>query len=308
MGRVGGENEIGMAAGAAVRSVDHRWSGAVAVFYIFLWASAYVPSKIASTGSPPLWFLAARFGTAGFVLALLALAWRRPFPSTKRAWLVAITLGILGNALYLGLTYTALAHHLSSGLGAIVASTNPLVLAIVAPRALGEPLDARKALGLACGFGGVLAIVLARAGTGTAAPHDVLLAFGGVCASVASTVLFKRAALGQDLLALSAVQMLAAGVVIVPVAWLTTGMPHAALTGALGASFAYLVVVLSVGATVIWFWLLGRGEASRVSAFYYLTPVFGLALSALLLHERVEPHDMIGLAAIAAGILLVQRG
>jgi len=287
-------------------ALDPRLSGVVAVFYVFLWASAFVPSKIASTESPPLWFLATRFGVAGALLALAALALRRPFPRTGRAWLVAIVLGILSNALYLGLTYTALGH-LASGLAAIIASTNPLVLAVVAPRLLREPLNGRKAMGLAFGFGGVLAIVVTRAGTGTAAPRDVLLAFGGVCASVASTVLFKRAATGQDLLSLSAVQMLAAGVALVPIAWLTGEAPRAHVSAALGASFAYLVVVLSVGATLIWFWLLGRGEASRVSAFYYLTPAFGLALSALLLHERVTPHDLIGLAAIAAGILLVQR-
>jgi len=53
--------------------------------------------------------------------------------------------------------------------------------------------------------------------------------------------------------------------------------------------------------------LLSKGEASRVSAYYYLTPAFGLALSALLLHEPVEAHDVVGLVAIAGGIALVQR-
>ena len=65
--------------------------------------------------------------------------------------------------------------------------------------------------------------------------------------------------------------------------------------------------MLSGGATLLWFWLLTHGEASRVSAYYYLTPAFGLALSALLLHERIGAHDLAGLVAIAAGIALVQR-
>ena len=67
------------------------------------------------------------------------------------------------------------------------------------------------------------------------------------------------------------------------------------------------MLVVSVGASLLWCWLLSRGEASRVSAYYYLTPVFGLALSALLLHERIEAHDIAGLVAIAGGIALVQR-
>jgi drug/metabolite transporter (DMT)-like permease len=108
-------------------------------------------------------------------------------------------------------------------------------------------------------------------------------------------------------MALSAVQLVAAGLVLVPVAALVSGAPHVHVTGELIASFAYLVLVLSIGATLIWFWLLTHGEASRVSAFYYLTPAFGLALSALLLHEAVHARDLIGLGAIAAGIALVQR-
>jgi drug/metabolite transporter (DMT)-like permease len=74
------------------------------------------------------------------------------------------------------------------------------------------------------------------------------------------------------------------------------------------ASFVYLVVVLSVGASLLWFWLLSRGAASRVSAFYFLTPIFGLAFGTLFLGEVVGPGDLVGLVAVALGIVLVQRG
>jgi drug/metabolite transporter (DMT)-like permease len=281
-------------------------AAAAAIVFVFLWASAYVPSKVASVESPPLWFLAIRFATAGLVLALIAVALRRKAPATVRGWLVACALGVLTNALYLGLTYTAL-QRMSSGMGAIIASTNPLVLALLAPRLLGERLTPVKTIGLLLGFGGVLAIVLARAGTRGAQPADVALAFGGVLAGVGSTLLFKRWAEGADLIVVNAIQLLAAGLVIAPVAWLVYGVPHVSPTPELAASFAYLVLVVSVGASLLWFRLLARGEASRVSAYYYLTPVFGLALSALLLHERVEARDVAGLVAIAGGIALVQR-
>jgi len=286
--------------------VPERVAVAAAIFYIFLWASAYVPSKIAAVESPPFWFLAARFLTAGALLVLLALALRRPFPATLRAWLVVLALGVLANALYLGLTYTAL-RHMSAGIGAIVASTNPLVLALIAPAVLHERLGPAKLAGLLLGFGGVVWMVVARSGTPSALPLDVALAFAGVLAGVASTILFKRAAGGESLLVVTALQMVGAGLVMIPAAWLLSGAPHVLVTPALLASFAYLVLVLSVGASLIWFWLLTHGEASVVSAYYYLTPVFGLALGALLLHEPVKPSDLVGLLAIASGIALVQR-
>ena len=279
----------------------------LAVFYVVLWASAYVPSKLGATAAPPLWFLVLRFLAAGLIMALITVALRRPFPGRRSQWLVYSALGILANAAYLGLTYTALGGGLASGMGSIVASTNPLILALVAPRLLGEPLTWRKALGLALGFGGVVGVMLARSGADTARPTEVGLAFIGVTSNVASTVLFKRARGSTDLLAINTIQLVAAGLALIPIAALLEPSPSVQWSPTLVASFVYLVGVLSVGASLLWFWLLSHGAASRVSAFYFLTPIFGLAFGALLLGEAIGPGDAVGLVAVALGILLVQR-
>jgi drug/metabolite transporter (DMT)-like permease len=281
-----------------------RLAGLLAVGYVVLWASAYVPSKVAATGAPPLWFLVARFSAAGLVMAAVALGLRRPFP---RDWLVYAVLGVLANAAYLGCTYTALGLGLAAGVASIVASTNPLILALVAPRLLAEPLTGLKTLGLALGFAGVIGVVVARGGSASAQPALVGLAFIGVASNVASTILFKRARGSTDLLAINTIQLLAAGVALIPVAFALEGFPAAQPTPELLESFAYLVGVLSVGASLLWFWLLSHGAASRVSAFYFLTPVFGLFFGAALLNETVVPTDALGLVAIALGIVLVQR-
>jgi len=72
-------------------------------------------------------------------------------------------------------------------------------------------------------------------------------------------------------------------------------------------SLAYLVVVLSVGASMLWFWILQHGEASRVSAYFFVTPVFGLLLSAVLLGEQLTGRDGVALVIIATGLWLVAR-
>lgn len=281
----------------------------LAVFYILLWASAYVPSTIGARAAPPLWFLVVRFGVAGLVMAGFALGLHRTFPKTARAWLTCALIGVTANAAYLGFTYLALGRGLASGMGSIVASTNPLILALIAPRLLGEPLGWRKSLGLIVGFGGVVGVMLARADPSSARPSEVGLAFVGVCSNVVSTVLFKRLTRTEaDLLSINTIQLLFASVALVLPAFALEGAPRVALSPQLAVSFVYLVVVLSVGASLLWFWLLSRGAASRVSAFYFLTPIFGLAFGALFLGESVGPGDLIGLVAVAVGIVLVQRG
>ncbi len=278
----------------------------LALFYVFLWASAFVPSKIGVLDSSPLWFLAVRFTVSGAVALALARLLGARFPRTRPEWIAVVAVGLLANAIYLGCTYEAL-RHLASGVGAIVASTNPLALALVAPWLLRERLTALKGAGLLLGFGGVVAIMIERTGSGSAEPHDVALAFAGVLAGVASTIVFKRWCAELDLRAVVPVQLIASGIAVLPGAVLFEGAPHAHWTWQLILSFWYVVIVMSFGASVLWFWLLARGEASRVSAYYFLTPVFGLALAAVLLHEPVGGRDVFGLVAIALGIALVQR-
>ncbi len=279
----------------------------LAVLYVLLWASAYVPSKIGATAMPPLWFLVGRFLAAGMLMTVVALALHRPFPRKTRDWLAYAALGVFANAAYLGCTYAALSRGLAAGIASIVASTNPLLLALVAPRLLGEPLTGKKLLGMLLGFGGVVGVMLARTGTETARPQEVGLALLGVTANVASTILFKRAQGSNDLLAINTIQLLAAGLVLIPAAAIIYGGPHVEVTNTVVVSFAYLVLVLSVGASLLWFWLLSQGAASRVSAFYFLTPIFGILFGALFLSESVGPGDGIGLVAVALGIVLVQR-
>ena len=256
--------------------------------------------------SSPLWFLVFRFALSALLALAIARALGAKFPRSRTEWLAALGFGVLANAVYLGCTYVAL-RHLASGVGAIVASTNPLTLAIVAPWLLGEPLTRTKILGLLLGFGGVLAIVLVRSGTGGAEPADVALAFVGVTGSVASTIVFKRWCAGLDLRAVNAVQLFAAGLVLLPLAAVLEGAPHALWSWQLVVSFWYVVLVMSIGASLLWFWILSNGDASRVSAYYFLTPAFGLAIAALLLHEPVGLRDLGGLVAIGLGIWLVQR-
>jgi drug/metabolite transporter (DMT)-like permease len=282
-----------------------RAGTALALLYVFLWASAFVPSRVLSRLGQPLWVLTIRFAIASVLMAAIVTVLRRPWPRTSEAWMQIAAYGLLANASYLGCTYEAL-RHLSSGMGAIIASTNPLLLALVAPALLDEPLTPRKVIGLLLGFAGVLIAMWARAGSQAARPGDVALAFLGVVALVGSTLVFKRLRTPEDLLAANTIQLGAASVALLPLAILLEGGPHLHPTAEFTLSLAYLILVMSLGASFLWFWLLRHGEASRVSAFYFLTPIFGLALGALLLGEAVRPLDGLGLAAVAAGIVLVQ--
>ena len=70
-----------------------------------------------------------------------------------------------------------------------------------------------------------------------------------------------------------------------------------ALQTAIGAFASYLA----------WMWLLRHYPATQLSSFTFLTPVFGLLLGVLVLHEPLTARLVLALAAVAVGIVLVNR-
>src|SRR5207253_10240978 len=162
---------------------------------------------------PPLSVLWFRFLIAGGLLFAGVWAARLPVPRHPGTWLRLLLLGLGGNALYLGLSYEAL-RHLSAGMGSIVASTNPLILALLAPWLLREPLTLRKTVGLLLGFSGVVLAMHTRALTQEARPVDVLISAAGVLAFVFSNILYKRWRMRPHPVVLNAAQLLLAGAVL----------------------------------------------------------------------------------------------
>jgi drug/metabolite transporter (DMT)-like permease len=72
-------------------------------------------------------------------------------------------------------------------------------------------------------------------------------------------------------------------------------------------SVAYQSVVIAFASYLAWFWLLHRYPAMRLSAFSFLTPLFGLVFAAWVLGESIGTRLVVAMAFIAIGIALVNR-
>jgi drug/metabolite transporter (DMT)-like permease len=278
---------------------------ALAVVFSLLWSSAFVAVKVGLRSSPPLFLMDSRFLVAGGVLLMFARLRGSALPRRWPEWRPLVVLGLLNYALYLGLTSMAL-RHLSAGMGAILASTNPLILALAAPWVLAEPLTAGRAAGLLTAFAGVVWMMGRRIGDADR-PESMALALAAIVALVAGTVVFKRVTLTEDLAVVNGVQLLTAGVALAAPSALLEPLASVRFTPSFLASQAYLIVVVSWIGMLIWFWLLRHGDATRASAYFFLNPVLGVFFGALLLGEPLRAEDFAGSAAVALGIYLVQR-
>ncbi|AKV00356.1 Permease of the drug/metabolite transporter (DMT) superfamily [Labilithrix luteola] len=90
-------------------------------------------------------------------------------------------------------------------------------------------------------------------------------------------------------------------------------LPLAACTGRLQfhgtalawASLGFQTFIVSFVSYLAWFWLLRRYLAARLGVLSFLSPLFGVTMGALLLHERLAPSFITGAALVLVGLLVV---
>jgi drug/metabolite transporter (DMT)-like permease len=280
--------------------------------FCVLWSSAFAASKMALADCPPLMLLSVRLLLAGSIMLALAPLWdsgarRRDLPPIRRRDIVAlIGIGILNNAVYLGLNWTALTFT-SSAYTAVLTSCLPLLVALGAGPLLGEKMSLGKWAGIALGLIGVVIVLRSRLAGAHETLAGTLLIAGGVSALAAGTLAFKYLAPRGGIWSGNAVQCLAGGIALIPVALATESTADIHLTANLFGGLAFLVIGVSIGGYGLWFYLLTRASATAASSLHFLMPPLGLFFGWLLLGEVVPPLDILGIVPIALGIWLVTR-
>src|SRR6266849_2865502 len=274
--------------------------------FCLLWSFAFVAGKIGVTDCPPLILLAARFSLAGILILGISALRGEGWQLTWRDAAVFAVLGLANNALYLGLGYTGL-QTVSAGLGGLIVSANPVFTAGLAALFLGEQLTWRKVAGLLLGIAGVSFIVWHRMSVGTDSLHGILFLLASLASIVAGTILFKLLAPKGSLWIGNGVQNLAAGIVLLPIAFTFSDVGDIVPSARLLGAFAFLVLGGSILASLLWFHLLKVCGATAASAYHFLMPPLGMLFAWIVLGEHVEVRDLMGFVPVALGIYLVTR-
>ena len=276
----------------------------------FLWGLNQVAAKAAMPEVPPLWQAAAR-SVGG---ALLVAGWARLRGIRLFTRDATLRGGLLAGALFaaeffcifIGLQFTTASRM------AVFIYISPFVVALGMPFiARAEALSRRQIAGLLLAFAGV-AWAFAEGFTAPAAgPHQLLGDALGVAAGVlwgATTLAIRATRLARASPEKTLLYQLAISGALLWLAALIQGAPLPTRLSTLAwASMGFQVVIVTAASYLVWFWLIRSYPATRLAAFTLLTPLFGLLLGALLLGEPITPRLVAALAAVAAGIVLVNR-
>ena len=193
---------------------------------------------------------------------------------------------------------------IEAGLASIIASSMPLLVALLSWIFLKEKTAPLGILGLMAGFGGVALIMSARLSQG-ADPLGLAICAIGVLELAVATLAVRGASSGGNLLMIVGLQMLVgSAVLVVPALALETFVVN--WSWQLVLAFLYTTLIPGLTATWVWLVLVGRIGTTRASTYHFLNPFFGVAIAAVLLGEHLSLRDFIGVAIVTAGIFAVQ--
>ncbi len=272
--------------------------------FAVMWSSAFTSAKIVVADAPPFLALSFRFLVSGVIACGIAAALGQSARLTRKQWGLVVVFGLCQNSLYLGLNFLAMTR-IEGGFAAIIASMLPLFVAAGAWTFLRDRPGRIGGLGLALGFVGVAIIMGARISGGADAVGVALCVVGALALAVA-TLVVRGVSPGADVLMIVGLQMLVGAVTLAPVAAIFESVADVNWTWPLGLAFAYTTVVPGVLATLVWFLLVRRIGPTNAAAFHFLNPCLGIGIAAAMLGEPLGPRDLIGVAIVTVGIVMVQ--
>jgi drug/metabolite transporter (DMT)-like permease len=272
--------------------------------FVLLWSSSFIAAKAGLQHMTPLLFVAVRMaGCAVVLVAMMLILGRSWRPLRGWQWLHCAVAGALLNAVGLMAPHMGLLLAPAAQI-ALVQSLTPLLTAVFGVVLLRETLHRSQWLGLGLGIAGVGLVVGHAAFESVSRFNGLALAFLGVLGLVAGTLYFGRFCRGVPLLPSATAQFVSAAVVSALGTWLLE-RPHAEWTDGTIAAIAWNALLVSLGGMGLYFAMLTRGSAARVSANFYLVPGAAAVLAWVLLGERLRPLAVAGLLVASAGCWLV---
>jgi len=283
--------------------------GAIALVLMLCltWGFNQIAIKIVLREIPP--YTQAAIRSAGALLVILAMAWFRGVKLFERD-------GTLGAGLFVGVIFGVEFLVIFHGLELTTASravvflyTMPFFVALGAYQFLGERLRAAQWAGLAVSFAGVaVAIGVPQANVTASVLLGDLFMIAGAAMWAATTLVVKRTKLITAAPEKALGYQVGLSIPILGIGALIAGERIPAVPGSLTISLLAFQAFWVVGLTfLLWFSLIKTYSASKLAAFTFITPLFGVVGGYLILGDQLTPAFGLAALLVIAGLVLVNR-
>jgi drug/metabolite transporter (DMT)-like permease len=274
--------------------------------FVVMWSSGFIGAKFGLPYAEPLTFLAVRMAFVVLLLAIIALIVRARWLSASEIG-HSMVVGSLVHVLYLGGVFVAISHGVPAGISALIPGLQPVLTSTIANRFMGEAVTRRQWLGLALGLVGVALVLHDRSVTGAGSWLGWTASFLSLIGIALGTLYQKRFCGAIDWRTGNLVQYITACALFTLGAFaFETRVIH--WSAELIFAIAWLVLVLSLGAVGLMYWLIRRSAATGFASLFYLVPAVTALMAYVLFGEKLDALSIVGMGVCAAGVVLASRG
>ena len=267
-----------------------------------VWGASFLFIRVAAPVLGPFPLMGTRVVLAALALAPFVVALGR-FPEVRERWRQFLFVGVLNGAIPFSLIAFA-ETEITASLAAILNSTTVLFSVLVAAAWFGDPLTARRILGVALGISGVAVLVgldpMPVDGAVVVAVGAMLS--GSFCYALGGNYV-KRTFSGVRPLAMAFGQQAGASVLLLPLALAT--LPGETPPVPVAASALGLALLSTAFAYLLFFALINRVGATSTLTVTFLSPGFGVLFGVVLLDEPFGIGTLLGLGIVLLAVALV---
>jgi drug/metabolite transporter (DMT)-like permease len=286
--------------------------------FVLIWSTGFVVARFGMPHAPPFGFLCIRYALSVVCFVVWIALARAAWPTGARQWAHLAVTGTLMHAGYLGGVWAAIKGGIGAGTVALLVGLQPVLTAVwmgmlarscakssSGARPASAALTWRHWLGLLLGLIGLALVVWPKTRVGEVTASNLALAVLALLSITAGTLYQKHFLAQSDVRSANAIQLFAALLVSLPLAWLETEpiQWNAPMLGAM----AWSVLVLTLGGSSLLYLLIQRGAATRVTSLLYLVPPCTACLAWLLFGEAITLPMLAGMALTVGGVFMVLR-
>jgi drug/metabolite transporter (DMT)-like permease len=274
----------------------------------FFWGTTYLGIRMALESFPPLALVAIRFTISGSLMLAVAYFMGAHLPKGRELWTTALVgvmlLGGANTALVFAETW------IPSGLAALFVAVSPFwLVGIESLIPGGGRLYPATVLGLFFGLAGAALLVssdISNQSAGRLALHGfLLLQLGNACWAAGSIWHRRQAPLAHPIVS-GAVQQLAAGLAVAPLALAAHGHPIVPSVRGISA-LVYLIIFGSIVGYSSYIYALSHLSVAVVSIYPYVNPVVAVVLGWFFYREAFGIREALAMLVIFTGVAIVKR-
>jgi len=284
--------------------------------FVLIWSTGFVVARYGMPHSPPLTFLTLRYALS-LVCFGAWIAWARPpWPQDRAQWAHLCVVGMLIHAGYLGGVWAAVKAGIGAGTVALLVGLQPVLTALwlslygARRDAHGARVSAVQWLGLALGLGGLTLVVWHKLGGGEITAWNLALAVFALFSITTGTLYQKRFIKPCDVRTAAAIQLAAAFIVSLPLAWLETEpvVWHSQMIGAMACFVLNDALVKHVSESMASAQLIFlRGLMASALVLLVAHRLGALRQASALLHPRVALRAAVDACATVLHLLALFR-